>query len=47
MRAQAEVPSARMPETPTFVALADVASASNGSTRTYFGGADEWHLVLP
>jgi hypothetical protein len=37
MRAQAEVPSARKSDTPTQLALVDVADAPNASTRTYCG----------
>jgi hypothetical protein len=40
MRAQPEVPSALRTDTPMLVALADVTSAPNDSTRTCVGEAD-------
>jgi outer membrane scaffolding protein for murein synthesis (MipA/OmpV family) len=44
--AQAELASARMSDTPEhwrLEASADVSAASNDSTQTYFGVADEAH----
>jgi len=32
--------------TEIYVPFVDVSSASKRSAQTYFGGADEWHLVL-
>ena len=46
LRAQAEVPSALRADTPTQLALVDVASAPNASTLTYFGVADRSMQIL-